>query len=125
MKKTIFLLSIFLLVGLVACGNNDTSLMEEYVPKAEEVVKLLNDGSYEEVYHQFDETMKNALPVEQMGQLKTVIEKSGEFETFDKSTVEEQDGFYVVVLVAKYSNEDRVYTISFNDHDEIAGLYVR
>jgi hypothetical protein len=125
MKKTIFLLSIFLLVGLVACGNNDTSLMEKYVPKAEEVVKLLNDGSYEEVYHQFDETMKNALPVEQMGQLKTVIEKSGEFETFDKSTVEEQDGFYVVVLVAKYSNEDRVYTISFNDHDEIAGLYVR
>jgi Protein of unknown function (DUF3887) len=125
MKKTIFLLSIFLLVGLVACGNNDTSLMEEYVPKAEEVVKLLNDGSYEEVYHQFDETMKNALPVEQMGQLKTVIEKSGEFETFDKSTVEEQDGFYVVVLIAKYSNEDRVYTISFNDQDEIAGLYVR
>nr|WP_274308458.1 hypothetical protein [Solibacillus daqui] len=43
----------------------------------------------------------------------------------EKSTVEEKDGMKVVVLVAQYSNEKRVFTITFDDKDKIAGLFVQ
>lgn len=124
-KRMTLLFSLFIALFLVACGGSSDELSGKYVPMAEEVVTLLNEGAYDELHAKFGETMKSALPVEQMAQLGAVIEQSGEFEEFDKSSVEEQDGYYVVVLTAKYSEQDRVYTISFNDKDEVAGLYVK
>jgi hypothetical protein len=42
-------------------------------------------------------------------------------------TTDEASGgdFAVVVLVAKYQNRSFVYTISFNERMELAGLYYR
>lgn len=34
-------------------------------------------------------------------------------------------GVYVTVLVAKYSEKKRVYTISFNEAEEIVGLFIK
>src|SRR5690625_723959 len=118
---------VVVMIGLVACGGNkvDDSTSEKYISKAEVVVSLLNEGNYEEVYAKFDEEMKAGLPVNDMEDLTPIIEESGKFEKIDKSSVEEDDGYYVTVLVAKYSEENRVFTVSFNDKEEVAGLFIQ
>lgn len=78
------------------------------------------------IYHLFDETMTEQLPVEIMKtQITPVLEESGAFESFNKSKVDEKDGYYVAVIAASYSERNRVYTISFNKQGEISGLFVR
>lgn len=128
MKRKLFaMLSMIIMLGLAACGGNkvDDATSEKYTEKAEEIVSLLNEGNYKEVRAKFDNQMKDELSEEQMEELTPVIEKSGSFEKIDKSSVEEKDGFYIVVLVGKYSKENRVFTVTFNGEDEVAGLYIK
>lgn len=126
-KLNYFLFTIGLMMLLSACGEEkvDEATAEKYVAKAEELVLDLNEENYEAVYEQFNQTMKAGLPVEEMKGLGPVIEASGEFEAFDDAAVELNEGYYVVVLVGKYSNDKRVFTISFNEADEIGGLYIK
>lgn len=121
------ILGLVAIFTLVACGGNavDDSTSEKYISKAEEVVSLLNELNYKEVHEMFNEQMKTELPEEQMEELTPIIEESGDFEKIDKSSVEEKDGYYIVVLVAKYSDENRVFTISFDNKDEVAGLFIK
>lgn len=128
MKKIItILLSSLLIVSLVACGSSklDEATIKKYTNKAEDVVKLLNEQDYETVFQLFDEQMSTALPVSEMSELTPIIEQSGNYEEIGNSSVQKQDGNYVVVLVAKYSDQNRTYTITFNEKDEIAGLYIK
>lgn len=111
---------------LVACGNKvEDAASDKYISMATEIVSLLNEGKYEEVYAKFDETMKGALPLNKMSELAPIIEQSGTYEKISKSSVEEKDGYNIVVLVAKYSNSNCIFTITFNGQDEVAGLYIR
>lgn len=124
----IALLGIIMLIVLAACGggNVDEATAEKYSSKAEEVITLLNNGHYDELYEMFDATMKTALPLENMAEVfMPVIEESGDFEKMNKSTVNEYDGLFITISSAKYSNKNRVYTITFNQDDEVAGLYVK
>lgn len=128
MKRVLVLVFVtMLLFMLAACGGNkvDDSTADDYITQAEEVVELLNEENYEEVHAMFDEEMKAGLPVEDMGELGTILEESGTFEEVDKASVEEEDGYYVTVLVTKYSDENRVFTITFNDEEEVAGLFIK
>lgn len=69
--------------------------------------------------------MKTALSEEKMKNLTPVIEKTGTFEKIEKKSIEEKDGLYTVVLVAKYSKEQRTFIVTYNDKEEIAGLYIK
>jgi len=126
-RMALTILSAVILIVLVACGGNkvDDATSEKYITKAEEVVSLLNEGNYEEVHAMFDEEMKVGLPVNDMEELTPIIEGSGSFEEIDKSSIEEDDGFFITVLVATYSEENRVFTVTFNGKEEIAGLYIQ
>jgi len=127
MKKLLnILIGSLMLILLIGCSNTvDEETSDKYISAAKEVVEELQNGNYEEVHAQFDTTMKTNLSIEQMAELGPIIEESGEFQSFDKQSIEEKDGFYVVVLVAKYSDQNRVYTVSFNSEDEIAGLFIK
>lgn len=127
MRKMLrLILSTFVILVLVSCGNSvDDTTSDKYITTAEEIVLLLNDANYEDVHAMFDEQMKLGLPEEAMVELTPIIEQSGDFEEINKSSVEEKDGYYIVVLVANYSEENRVFTISFNDQDEVAGLFIQ
>ena len=125
-KLLLVMFSVVAMFVLAACGNKvDEDVSEKYISKAEEIVALLNDANYEEVHAMFDEDMKVGLPAEAMVELTPVIEQSGDFEKVNKSSVEEKDGYYMVVLAVNYSEENRVFTISFNDQDEVAGLWIK
>lgn len=128
MKKKLFVLLSVWVVGLLsACGGAsvDKPTAEKYSKKAEEVILLMNEGKYEEVHDQFDATMKESLSLTQMEDLTPILEQAGTFDKIDKTSVSEKDDHTIVVSVAKYSEENRVYTITFNEEDEIAGLYIK
>ncbi len=128
MKKIVLMMfSVVTVVMLVACGGSkvDESTAEKYITKAEEIVTLMNAGDYGEVHAMFDEEMKEGLPVSDMEELTPVLNQSGDFEKINKSSVEEKDGYYITVLAANYSKENRVFTVSFNDNDEVAGLFIQ
>lgn len=126
-KILVMMFGTVLMLMLVACGGNkvDDSTAEKYITQAEEIITLLNEGNYEKVHAMFDDEMKTGLPVEDMGELTPVFEESGSFEEIDKTSVEEEDSLYITVLAAKYSNENRVFTITFNDDEEVAGLFIK
>lgn len=126
-KITILLLTgfLFILVGCVS-GNVDEETAQTYTTKAEDAIQLLNDGKFEELYGQFDEKMSSKLSVEKMNaEVTPVIEESGEFQSFDQSSVEMKEGYYIVTITGNYSNVNRVYTITFDPEDKIAGLFVK
>lgn len=126
-KITILLLTgfLFILVGCVS-GNVDEETAQTYTTKAEDAIQLLNDGKFEELYGQFDEKMSSELSVEKMNaEVTPVIEESGEFQSFNQSSVEMKEGYYIVTITGNYSNVNRVYTITFDPEDKIAGLFVK
>lgn len=127
MKKwAVILVGMMLSIVLIGCGNKaDEDTSQVYREKAEDVVKWLNEKNYEPLIEQFDANLTAQLTVDQLAQIEPVIEQSGDFEQVEKSTVEEKDGMKVVVLVAQYSNDKRVFTISYDGEDKIAGLFVQ
>lgn len=129
MKKSSLLILLFSIIfGLAACSGNsvDEQTSEELTERTEQVVELLNNQEYTEVVEHFDETMAAQLPAETIeGELGPIINESGSFETFEKSSVEERDGGYTVTLVAKYSEMKRVYTVSYNIDDQISGFFIK
>lgn len=126
MKKwTVVLVGIILSIILVGCGNKaDEDTSQVYSAKAEDVVKWMNEKSYDKIIEQFDDNLKAQLNADRLAQIEPAIEQSGDFEKVEKSTVEEKDGMKVVVLVAQYSKDKRIFTVSYDD-DKIAGLFVQ
>ncbi|MGG0725604.1 DUF3887 domain-containing protein [Bacillus mycoides] len=126
-RMVLIIISAIAAFALAACTGNkvDESTSKKFIPKAEEIVTLLNESKYKEVHEKFDSKMKTALSEEKMKDLTPVIEKAGTFEKIEKKSIEEKDGLYTVVLVAKYSNENRTFIVTYNDKEEIAGLYIK
>ncbi|EMI9089253.1 MULTISPECIES: DUF3887 domain-containing protein [unclassified Bacillus (in: firmicutes)] len=126
-KMLLIMISAIAAFALAACTGNkvDESASKKFIPKAEEIVSLLNEAKYKEVHEKFDSKMKAALPEEKMKDLTPVIEKAGTFEKIEKQSIEEKDGLYTVILVAKYSKEQRTFIITYNDKEEIAGLVIK
>ncbi|WP_194841185.1 DUF3887 domain-containing protein [Sporosarcina cascadiensis] len=125
MKKMMMIIAVALL--LAACGGKkvDEETSEIYIGKAEEVVALLNAGDTASVHEMLDANMKEALTADQLEEVTGLIQDSGEFKEVDKSSVEEDKGHFITVLAVKYSEGTRVFTITFNDSQEVAGLYIK
>ncbi|WP_338752639.1 DUF3887 domain-containing protein [Bacillus sp. FJAT-52991] len=116
-----------LLFLLSACGaaKVDEKTSEKMIKQAKEVVQLLNVQQYEELTETFDSRMKEELTEEKLKEIEPILEESGQFEKFEKSSVEEKDDNYIVVLVAKYEKDERIFTVAFNKSDQVSGLFVK
>ncbi|GKV69749.1 hypothetical protein NCCP2716_22470 [Sporosarcina sp. NCCP-2716] len=126
MKRwVVVLLAAVMLLG--ACGDKkvEGETADRFIQDAEQVVTLLNDGDTEGVHGMLDATMKEQLTADQLDEVVGIIKESGEYEQVDKSSVEKKDEYYTTVLVVKYSEQKRVFTITFNEQDEVAGLYIK
>ena len=107
-RMLLIIISAIAAFALAACTGNkvDESTSKKFIPKAEEIVSLLNEAKYKDVREKFDSKMKAALSEEKMKDLTPIIEKA-------------------VILVAKYSKEQRTFIITYNDKEEIAGLVIK
>jgi len=126
-KKLVVFISIAFIVMLAACGGEkvDDETATKYISKAEEIIHLLNDEDYGAVVDEFADDFKDDSTEGQLREIQPLIEDSGEFKEVKKSSVEKSDGFFVTVIAGKYSEDDRIFTISFNDDDEVVGLFVK
>ncbi|MCU4852820.1 DUF3887 domain-containing protein, partial [Bacillus paranthracis] len=113
-RMLLIIISAIAAFALAACTGNkvDESTSKKFIPKAEEIVSLLNEAKYKDVREKFDSKMKAALSEEKMKDLTPIIEKAGTFEKIEKQSIEEKDGLYTVILVAKYSKEQRTFIIT-------------
>ena len=131
MLKKIVKVFFILLTGLIvtACSTGgekvDEKTAKKYEAKAEDVVKNLNHQEYSKMIAQFDSKMKKSLTEEKLKELEPTIDEAGEYKSITKSSVEKIEEMYKVVLVTKYENAKLTYTISFNDKDQLSGLYVK
>lgn len=127
-KKGLFILFVGVILILTACGSDtaDEETADELTDLSEQVVTHLNNQKYEEVESFFDETMAAQLPAETIeAELEPIINESGAFEEFDKSSIEEIEDGYQVTLVANYSETKRVYTIGFDPDNLIRGFFIK
>ena len=127
MKKWKFIVcSMLTVVLLAACGNKvDEETEGKYIDKAEEVVHFLNEGEFDKIVEQLNENMKAKLTAEQLAEITPILEESGSYKGIKEQSVQEKDGIIVVVLVGEYSEEDRIYTVSYDADNRIAGLFVQ
>ncbi|MBE0685243.1 MAG: DUF3887 domain-containing protein [Anaerolineaceae bacterium] len=132
---TIFLLSTILsMLLLTACSApalSEDFNEEEVKLLAQDVVSPLNAQDSEGLRSLFTEQMNTAITDDVFVQIYAAIEGGGKFDSIenitvigstDKSTGEE---FATAVVTAKYENQTFTYTISFNKHMQLAGLYYR
>ncbi len=127
MKKwNVIVYSILAVFLLAACGNEvDEATEDKYIGKAVEVVHLLNDGEFDKIVEQFDDRMKESVTAAGLAEITPILEASGSYEGIEKQSVQEKDGNKIVVIVANHSEENRIYTVSYNESDQIVGLYVQ
>lgn len=91
-RMVLIIISAIAAFALAACTGNkvDESTSKKFIPKAEEIVTLLNEAKYKEVHEKFDSKMKTALSEAKMKDLTPVIEKSGTFEKIEKSRLKKK-----------------------------------
>lgn len=114
---------------LAACSSGgekvDDKTAKKYETKAEEVVKDLNHQEYSKIIARFDSKMKESLTEDKLKELEPTLTEAGDYDSVTKSSVEKIEGLYKIVLVTKYSNAKLTYTISYNDKDQLSGLFVK
>ncbi|WP_301109780.1 DUF3887 domain-containing protein [Sporosarcina sp.] len=127
MIKKLAVLTAVTILLLAGCGKNkvDESTAEAYITKAKEAVTLLNEQNFDELRAMFDETMKDALTVEQLQQTVEALKESGEFSKFGDGSVSKRESYYVTILPAEYTKDQRVYEITFDEQQRLAALYVK
>lgn len=112
---------------LSACGGSevDEETSTIYKEKAEEVITLLNEEKTEEISSMLNAEMKAALTEDDLQEVIEIVKASGEFNNIEKSSVEKKDEYYATATSVDYSKENRVYTITFDKNQQIAGLFIK
>jgi len=126
MKKLV-LLTMAVVLLLAACGKNtvDESEAAQYIEKSKEAITLLNEEKFDDMREMFDATMKDSLSVEQLKEVSDIVKESGEFVNFEKVSVAKKEQYFVASIAAEYKEDKRVYTITFDDQQQIAGFFVK
>lgn len=137
MKKTkgkfmlVFVLALVLLVGCSGQDLADSFDEEEVMDKAERVVTILNEGDSEALLEMSSPELKAALTDETLEEIYGVINEAGEFKEIRDDNIagdeDEETGekYAVVSIKAEYKKGNFIYTISFNEDMELAGLYYK
>ncbi|PIC55940.1 hypothetical protein CSV80_16980 [Sporosarcina sp. P12(2017)] len=126
MKKLV-ILAIATVFLLAACGKNkvDDSATKEYIKKSKETITLFNEEKFDEMRSMFDATMKDALSVEQLQEVSDIVKESGEFISFEKESIAKKEQYFVATIAAKYKEDNRVYTITLDEQQRVAGFFVK
>lgn len=99
---------------------------EEIIELAETFINRLSEGNYNEATENFDETMTEQLPREELEKLWTSLkEQFGDFIDQEYSSVEEVDGYQVVLLTGMFNDRDVTFQVTFDENRQIAGFYVQ
>ena len=99
-RMLLIIISAIAAFALAACTGNkvDESTSKKFIPKAEEIVSLLNEAKYKDVREKFDSKMKAALSEEKMKDLTPIIEKAGTFEKLKNNRLKKKMAYILLFL---------------------------
>lgn len=134
-KILITLFAIALMLSLAACGSNnlaDSFSEEEVIANAKSYVETINTLDYEAVVAGLREDLQSQVTAESLESAwGPLLDEAGEFEKYttvvvygqkDQTT---QEDYAVCVLVCKYENASRTFTISMDKDYKFVGLYMK
>lgn len=130
----LMLLCFTLLIGVSGCGSSklsDAFVEADVRQAAENVIDHLNQANAEGIQELGTPQLQAALTDEVMTKVFTDLGSLGKFEKIEDMSiagVKSQDGtenLAVVVAKAKYESKSVIYTISFNEAMELAGLFYK
>ena len=130
MKNLISIL-LTLICGLFLIGCGPKALSENYnedvLREASKVIiDQLNNEEYNEMVDNAGETIKNDESTEVIKNAYDSIKKSaGEFESIDKISFQEKNGYAVVVSIAKFEKRNVQFIFSFDKEIKLVEIFMK
>lgn len=126
MKRILAFMLMCLLVGLIACSqNNPQETLDESANInviAEEFISLLASSQFEEASQLGDASIK----ADDLKHTWESLEKQiGDMIEQEHSTTTVVNGLDVVMIIGRFNNTDVMFNISFNEDQQIVGFYVQ
>lgn len=111
-------------------SESSTFVKEQVEARVEEVINLLDDGTYDTLAENATEQMAGVLNDEDMDAAKQLVGDDWgarvELGTIYMQEVEQQGVHYVITQVAaSYENVTVTYTITFDENMKLAGIYMK
>ncbi|WEG73991.1 DUF3887 domain-containing protein [Vagococcus intermedius] len=128
LKKIVSTVSLLIVViGLSACGGSKVSdeEAEAYKQEASVIIMDVMAHNYEDILTNLNDEMKEDLTEETLKEIEPILKKSGDFKKIGKQTVLFKNDNYTTVSEVTYSKEKRIFSISFNEQEEISSLVVK
>lgn len=136
MKKfTLILLLLLALLSCSACSENalaDCFDEAQVQAKAEEVAMLVISRNYATVCSMFREDLAAELTPEYLAsQLDAMLDENGEFEKFratasaGQKSADGEENYAMTMVLAKFEDGKRTFTITFDENMDLIGLYMK
>jgi len=129
MKKYIFfllaaILAIFWPAAFVFSNQSEKPQAEDVIALAKHSLELLKKEDFSGFFNSFDNTMKNALPLEKLqGTWKSVIGQVGAFKKQVDIRTEKVQEYDVAVITCEFEKAMLDIRIAFNKEKQVSGLF--
>lgn len=130
MKKILrILICVICLSMLVGCGMeklSDKYNEDELRSASENIIKLLNEGKYDEIVASGGITLQKDGAEEQIKKgHESVTKKIGDFQGVENISYQEKNGYAVVVPIVKYENRKIQYIFSYDEELKLVELFMK
>lgn len=116
------------LVMLLGCQKSNVSKEKQDSVKAlaNQVIDLLNQKDYAAIEAMGDEQLKEVNLAEAIQKSwEPALTQIGAFVDYGTYSFASKDDMVTVVVISKYENSKVQFTITFNNNDELTGLYFK
>lgn len=113
---------------LTSCGAaklSDKYNEDTLKASAEEVIKNLDSGKYEEIEATMTDEMKAAVTSEKLEEVWSGFKKLGKYDSISKIVFQEKNNYAVVVAIAKFEKGKVQFTLSYDTDMKLAGFFVK
>lgn len=130
MKKITSVLMV-VLCGILFIGCGASKLSSNYNEKdlktaSENIVNFLVEGKYDDIVNMGDDELKSKLTTDMIKKAYTPLkDKLGKYKEIEKIVFQEKDGIAIAVVIANYENGKAQFTLSFNTHMKMVGIYMK
>lgn len=99
---------------------------DQIVGIAETFIDQLNEGKFDEATENFDETMAEQLTADDLEAIWNDLNSQlGDFIDQEFNTIEEVDGYQVVLTTGIFNNDDVTFQVTLNENQQISGFYIQ
>ncbi len=125
MKKNLLIVILFLsTICFCSCEQTKNDNDFDYHQYVIDYVDNLLSGNYQACTIDFNQEMLSALPVEKLQQAwEQTIASTGDFKQIEKIETANNSGYQQVMAYCRFSKSGVKVTISFDDNNQVAGLF--